>query len=98
MQGRTAGSIVLTNADPLVAVAPFPFMYRSSIETQRTAVAVGHSTQANDPTHGHPQTRTSPQVSMFLFGFHIGKLVGGLNPSEKYYIVNWDYYSQYMET
>jgi hypothetical protein len=44
------------------------------------------------------QTRTSPQVSMFLFGFHIGRLVGGLNPSEKYYIVNWDYYSQYMET
>ena len=52
-QGPTAGSIVLTNADPLVAVAPFPFMYRSSFETQRTAVAVGHSTQANDPTHGH---------------------------------------------
>ena len=24
-------------------------------------------------------------------------LVGGFNPSEKYYIVSWDYYSQYME-
>ena len=24
-------------------------------------------------------------------------LVGGFNPSEKYYIVNWDDYSQYME-
>ena len=25
------------------------------------------------------------------------KLVGGFNPSEKYYIVNWDDDSQYME-
>ena len=24
-------------------------------------------------------------------------LVGGFNPSEKYYIVSWDDYSQYME-
>ena len=24
-------------------------------------------------------------------------LVGGFNPSEKYYIVNWDDYSQYLE-
>ena len=26
------------------------------------------------------------------------KLVGGFNPSEKYYIVSWGYYSQYMGT
>ena len=24
-------------------------------------------------------------------------LVGGFTPSEKYYLVSWDYYSQYME-
>ena len=27
----------------------------------------------------------------------ICKLVGGFNPSEKYYIISWDDYSQYME-
>ena len=26
------------------------------------------------------------------------QLVGGFNPSEKYHIVNWDDYFQYMET
>jgi hypothetical protein len=29
---------------------------------------------------------------------HIYVLVGGVNPSEKYEFVSWDFYSQYMES
>jgi len=42
-----------------------------------------------------------PEVPAFSTSFSIftgyTKLVGGFNPSEKYYIVSWDHYSQYME-
>ena len=37
--------------------------------------------------------------SIYIYVYiYIYILVGGFNPSEKYYIVNWDDYSQYMET
>ena len=37
---------------------------------------------------------SKPFLTNKLMNIH---LVGGFNPSEKYYIVNWDHYSQYTE-
>ena len=46
---------------------------------------------------GPPMINPWHHWSSFWFSFRTVYPVGGLNTSEKYYIVNWDDYSQYME-